>query len=263
MSKLLINESPLQVLPSLAVKVGLNEAIFVQQLHWLSQTKEAYTQDGRTWVKRTVAEWREQFPWWSERTIKRIIAALVNAGLVVTAEHNESSWDHTQSYAIEYAWLDTDGTIDSDKMAPSDSDKMAPSSISNKNSKKKEEKNNVAAQRVEASPPPPFKAILKAFVDWKEVNQPGCVINYAEATKAAKAVAQQNWTPDQVIQCCNILNTDPFYRSSSLSLWTVGKQIGAKVKRVTDARPPAAQPVLAPDWMTYGIAEENQWIVQH
>lgn len=110
---------------------------------------------------------------------------------------------------------------------------------------------------------PPFKAILKAFVDWKEVNQPGCVINYAEATKAAKAVAQQNWTPDQVIQCCNILNTDPFYGSSSLSLWTVGKQIGAKVKRVTDARPPAAQPVLAPDWMTYGIAEENQWIVQH
>ena len=32
MSKLLINESPLQVQPSLAMAIGLNEAIFLQQL---------------------------------------------------------------------------------------------------------------------------------------------------------------------------------------------------------------------------------------
>jgi len=33
-SSLLINESPLQVLPSLAVLVGLNEAIVLQQTHY-------------------------------------------------------------------------------------------------------------------------------------------------------------------------------------------------------------------------------------
>ena len=33
---LLISEPPLQVLPSLAVKIGLNEAIVLQQIHyWL------------------------------------------------------------------------------------------------------------------------------------------------------------------------------------------------------------------------------------
>jgi hypothetical protein len=34
MSKLLIDEPPLQVLPTLAVRLGLEEAIFLQQLHY-------------------------------------------------------------------------------------------------------------------------------------------------------------------------------------------------------------------------------------
>ena len=33
-SKLLIDEQPLQVLPSLACAIGLNEAMVLQQLHW-------------------------------------------------------------------------------------------------------------------------------------------------------------------------------------------------------------------------------------
>lgn len=36
MMNLLINESPLQVLPSLAIQVGLTEAILLQQLHFRS-----------------------------------------------------------------------------------------------------------------------------------------------------------------------------------------------------------------------------------
>ena len=36
MSRLLIDEPPLQVLPSLAREIGLNEAIMLQQIHyWL------------------------------------------------------------------------------------------------------------------------------------------------------------------------------------------------------------------------------------
>ena len=36
MNSYLINEYPLQVLPSLCKKVGINEAIFIQELHyWL------------------------------------------------------------------------------------------------------------------------------------------------------------------------------------------------------------------------------------
>ena len=36
MSKLLINERPIMILPTLAVKIGLNESIMLQQVHyWL------------------------------------------------------------------------------------------------------------------------------------------------------------------------------------------------------------------------------------
>ena len=41
MSKLLINEQPLQVLPSLAEAIGLNQAIALQQVHyWLENARK-------------------------------------------------------------------------------------------------------------------------------------------------------------------------------------------------------------------------------
>lgn len=39
MSKLLIQESPVMIIPSLAVKIGLNEAVILQQIHyWVSMS---------------------------------------------------------------------------------------------------------------------------------------------------------------------------------------------------------------------------------
>jgi len=46
---LLINESPLQVLPSLAMQVGLNAAILLQQLHFRSLISPN-VRDGHKWV---------------------------------------------------------------------------------------------------------------------------------------------------------------------------------------------------------------------
>jgi hypothetical protein len=46
-SRLLIHEPALQVLPSLAVAIGLNEAIFLQQLHyWLVSSKHEHEESG-------------------------------------------------------------------------------------------------------------------------------------------------------------------------------------------------------------------------
>lgn len=48
MSKLLIEEPPLQVLPSLAVTIGLNEAIIIQQIHyWLRDSRNGIEHEGR------------------------------------------------------------------------------------------------------------------------------------------------------------------------------------------------------------------------
>ena len=82
MSKLLIDESPLLVLPSLAVAIGLNEAMVLQQLHWLSQqSKNMRVSDG--WVQQALAEWaRDKFKFWSYDTFKRTVKKLKDDGLI-------------------------------------------------------------------------------------------------------------------------------------------------------------------------------------
>ncbi len=75
MNKLLLNESPLIQLHSLALKIGLNEAIFLQQLHyWILKSSTNF--DGKNWVYRTSKEWEKEFPFWSNSTIKRVINSL-------------------------------------------------------------------------------------------------------------------------------------------------------------------------------------------
>ena len=105
MSKLLINEQPLVVLPSLAEKIGLNEAIMLQQIHfWL--TRKPHEKDGRQWIYNTYAEWATQFPFWSESTIKRTIRSLEKKGLIITGNFNKVKIDKTKWYTIDYEKLE-------------------------------------------------------------------------------------------------------------------------------------------------------------
>lgn len=106
-SRLLINEPPLQVLPSLAYAVGLNGALFLQQLqYWLATSRHVH--DGRRWIYNTTEEWARQFPFWSERTIKRIIADLRDREIVLTRDDlNKHSFDHTLWYSINYDVLES------------------------------------------------------------------------------------------------------------------------------------------------------------
>lgn len=65
---LLINEPPLQVLPSLAAKVGLNEAIVLQQLHY-KLLISAHVYDGHKWVFNSYQHWKKEFPFWSKKRL--------------------------------------------------------------------------------------------------------------------------------------------------------------------------------------------------
>ena len=105
--KLLINESPLQILPSLALKVGLNEAILLQQLHFRSLIS-SNMRDGYKWVYKTYDEWKnEEFPFWSVDTIKRAIRKLENNGYIVsTSSYNRMKMDKTKWYRIDYSKLE-------------------------------------------------------------------------------------------------------------------------------------------------------------
>ena len=109
MSKLLIEESPLTFQPSLAVAIGLNEAIVLQQIHyWIKNTKnKGYEQDGYKWVYNTYAKWKEtNFPFWSENTIQRTFASLEEKGLVVSIQPMKGKYDRTKYYRIEYTKLE-------------------------------------------------------------------------------------------------------------------------------------------------------------
>lgn len=104
MSNLLINEPPLQVLPSLAVKIGLGEAIIVQQVHyWLQRTRSL--DDGHCWVYNTVKEWQKQFPFWSENTIFRHLQSLRESGILIAEQKSANSFDKTLYYRIDYEKL--------------------------------------------------------------------------------------------------------------------------------------------------------------
>ena len=98
MNKLLIPEPPLQVLPNLAMAIGLGEAIIVQQLHYWSLKAE----DG--WVYNTYEQWHEQFPFLSVITIKRTFLKLEQDGIVVSRQ--SKSTNRKKFYRINYEKLD-------------------------------------------------------------------------------------------------------------------------------------------------------------
>lgn len=109
-SNLLIDEPPLQVLPSLAEEIGLNQALFMQQLHYLLQYSQNEKPDEsgteRTWVYYTYSDLHEKFfPFWSTRTIKRIVDDLQERGLIIRDNHNRKGNDNTPWYAIDYQEL--------------------------------------------------------------------------------------------------------------------------------------------------------------
>lgn len=103
-SKYLINEDPIFFLPSLAVGIGLNEAILLQKIHgWLQCTPKENV--GRNWIYNTYKSWHEQLPFMSETTIKRAMKNLIDKGIVITENFNKKKFDKTLWYSIDYEKL--------------------------------------------------------------------------------------------------------------------------------------------------------------
>jgi len=130
MSTLLINESPLMVLPSLAEKIGLCEAIILQQIHYLINSEfNKNIIEGKKWVYNTYEEWEKKFKFVSDRTLQRTFLNLEHANLLIVGRFNKNSRDRTKWYTINYEALTSleigttcqIGTMDSQdaKLAPS------------------------------------------------------------------------------------------------------------------------------------------------
>lgn len=107
-SKLLIDEQPLQVLPSLACAIGLNEAMVLQQLHWRLRYSKKQV-NGLFWVFDKYEVWQqEHFPFWSLDTVKRTFRSLEQKNLVISSDKfNQFKLDRTKWYTINYEVLNT------------------------------------------------------------------------------------------------------------------------------------------------------------
>jgi hypothetical protein len=107
MQKLLIEEPPLQILPTLAIAIGLNEAIVLQQLHYLLREPRFGRRIAeQQWIFNTYEQWRAQyFPFWSEATIQRTFANLAKRRLVLSCQP-EGGISRRKYYRIAYDTLE-------------------------------------------------------------------------------------------------------------------------------------------------------------
>jgi len=108
-SSLLIDESPLQVIPSLAKAIGLNEAIMIQQIHYW-QRISPHEQGGRRYVAMSAPDLVDKFPFWSEKTIKRTISNLKEKGLLIVTKKSSTSWERVNWYAVDYDTMNSLGS---------------------------------------------------------------------------------------------------------------------------------------------------------
>jgi len=83
----LLKEYPIIFYPSLAVKLGLTEAIIVQKLHFFLSIKDCgKVVDGRHWIFNTIEQWREVFPFYCEKTIRSAFRRLEEMHIVESCQ---------------------------------------------------------------------------------------------------------------------------------------------------------------------------------
>jgi hypothetical protein len=107
-SNLLIPGKVLLLLPRLVPLVGLNEAIVLQQIRFLTAPDRASADEsGRRWVCLSYASWQERhFPFWGCDTIKRAFRTLEAEGFLFAERPQRAARDQTKAYAIDYRRLD-------------------------------------------------------------------------------------------------------------------------------------------------------------
>ena len=104
-SRYLLDEYPIMFHSSLAVALGLNEAILLQKINlWLNC--KPHNADGRSWIYNSYKSWQEQLPFFSESTIKRALKNLEDKGIIITGNFNKMKMDRTKWYSIDYKKLD-------------------------------------------------------------------------------------------------------------------------------------------------------------
>ncbi len=86
-----------------AIAHGVEGAVFLSNIRfWLRKNIEAQSNihDGRVWTFNSSRAFAEIFPFWNERKIARITAALEASGILLSANYNRKQYDRTKWFSI-------------------------------------------------------------------------------------------------------------------------------------------------------------------
>jgi hypothetical protein len=78
---------------------GLIESIILNQiLYWVERSGRII--DGAVWIYNTIEQWHEQFPFISERTIRRALRKLENLGFIFSERKEANFWNQRKWYRV-------------------------------------------------------------------------------------------------------------------------------------------------------------------
>ena len=101
-AKWLFDEHPILIDKKLAAVIGFNEAVVLQQLNYWLHSNSAKKIDGRLWIYNSYENWqKDNFPFWSTRTIRRIFDSCEKKGIILTGNFNKAGFDKTKWYSID------------------------------------------------------------------------------------------------------------------------------------------------------------------
>lgn len=267
-STLLINEPPLQVLPSLAVAIGLAEALVLQQVHyWLLRSGKE--RDGKVWVYNTTEEWQQQFPFFSVTTVRRTIQNLRDKGLLLAGNYNSNKFDRTIWYSIDYeklesiysSWTNGNGLVGdtntirlTTEIATSSSQEEEVMSLPFSDFPEPvKETASPATKKKHAAPGPTpsrssneAKEIVKAYEKVLQEQTPGAIVAWPREVKAATAMVKAGWTEANVMLAYAHMKAQDYWQDKVLHLDKVAEQI-ATVWQTLKVKYPHLAPAMLKD----------------
>lgn len=86
-----------------AIKYGVNEAIFCQNLYfWIRKNRanRKHFYDGHYWTYNSVSAYTELFEFWTKRQIETVISNCFKKGLIIKGNYNDTPYDRTAWYAL-------------------------------------------------------------------------------------------------------------------------------------------------------------------
>src|SRR4051812_21806517 len=79
-----------------AVKYGVNEAIFCQNLYfWIRKNRanKKHFYDGHYWTYNSVSAFAELFEFWTEKQMRTVISNCEKKGLIIKGNYNKKGYD--------------------------------------------------------------------------------------------------------------------------------------------------------------------------